>query len=207
MHLPDANALIALSWPKHDASRQRQRWFSRRWQRGWGSCVMTVRRPLCASLASPHLVGRSKSITEVMGVLRRHPGRIRGTAWCRWTLPSMTRCVCAEAVSSAASPSDRCLPADRGHARRHEAAHLRQRRWPRRWPATREREARSWCCGFSSGIAQPSAQQRLHQRIHADRLGDVVVHAGGEALLAVALHGVGGHRDDARALAGLASAR
>ena len=31
-----------------------------------------------------------------------------------------------------------------------------------------------------------------------DRLGDVVVHPGGEARLAVALHGVGGHRDDPR---------
>ena len=40
--------------------------------------------------------------------------------------------------------------------------------------------------------------QRGHQRPDADRLGDVVVHPGGEALLAVALHGVGGHRDDAR---------
>src|SRR5574337_859671 len=41
--------------------------------------------------------------------------------------------------------------------------------------------------GPDSRIASSAGvQQRLHQRIDADRLGDVVVHAGGEALLAVA---------------------
>ena len=49
--------------------------------------------------------------------------------------------------------------------------------------------------------------QRLDQPVDADRLGQVVVHAGGEAHLAVALHRVGGHRDDARALARRPSAR
>jgi hypothetical protein len=42
--------------------------------------------------------------------------------------------------------------------------------------------------------------QRLHQCLDPDRLGEVVVHPGGEALVAVAGHRVGGHRDDARAL-------
>ena len=43
--------------------------------------------------------------------------------------------------------------------------------------------------------------------VDPDRLGHVVVHARGQAHLAVALHRVGGHRDDARALAGAATAR
>ena len=43
-----------------------------------------------------------------------------------------------------------------------------------------------------------TAYERLDQPLDADRLGEVVVHAGGEAHLAVALHRVGGHRDDAR---------
>ena len=43
--------------------------------------------------------------------------------------------------------------------------------------------------------------ESLDQRIDPDRLDHVVVHAGGQARLAVALHRVGGHRDDARALA------
>ena len=38
----------------------------------------------------------------------------------------------------------------------------------------------------------------LDQLLDADRLGHVVVHARGQAFLAVALHGVGGHGDDAR---------
>ena len=42
-----------------------------------------------------------------------------------------------------------------------------------------------------------AALERGEQVVHADRLADVVVHAGGEARLAIALHGVGGHGDDA----------
>ena len=49
--------------------------------------------------------------------------------------------------------------------------------------------------------------QRLDQTLDADRLGDVVVHAGGEAHVAVALHGVRRHRDDARPFLVAASAR
>ena len=43
--------------------------------------------------------------------------------------------------------------------------------------------------------------QRLDQALDADRLGDVIVHAGGEAHVAVALHRVGRHGDDARPFA------
>jgi hypothetical protein len=43
--------------------------------------------------------------------------------------------------------------------------------------------------------AHPLAQHRL-ELVGRHRLGDVVVHAGLEALLAVALHGARGHRDD-----------
>ena len=50
-------------------------------------------------------------------------------------------------------------------------------------------------------LARRDAVKRAHELLDADRLGQVVVHAGGEAQLAVALHRVGGHRDDARPLA------
>src|SRR5512137_1018172 len=52
---------------------------------------------------------------------------------------------------------------------------------------------------MSCSLACLHAVERLDQLLDADRLGDVVVHAGGQAHLAVAGHGVGGHRDDARA--------
>ena len=48
--------------------------------------------------------------------------------------------------------------------------------------------------------------ERLDQLVDAYRLGEVIVHAGRDAHLAVALHRVGRHRDDARALAGAARA-
>ena len=53
----------------------------------------------------------------------------------------------------------------------------------------------------SRASLRPHQVQGLDQPLHADRLGEVVVHAGGQAQVAVALHRVGGHGDDARALA------
>ena len=46
---------------------------------------------------------------------------------------------------------------------------------------------------------RPDATQRLGELLRADRLGEVVVHPGGEARLAVLDHGVRRHRDDAGA--------
>src|SRR5690606_17918997 len=48
------------------------------------------------------------------------------------------------------------------------------------------------------GVWQPPLQD-LAELVAAHRLAQVVVHAGGEALLAVTFEGVGGHRDDRRA--------
>ncbi len=56
-------------------------------------------------------------------------------------------------------------------------------------------------------LARGTWFERLDQPLDADRLGQVVVHAGGEADLAVALHRVGRHRDDARALVRRPAAR
>ena len=51
------------------------------------------------------------------------------------------------------------------------------------------------------GVARGVCVRASTSCIDADRLGHVVVHAGGQAHLAVALHRVGGHGDDARPLA------
>ena len=76
MHLLDANALIALSWLKHEHHASVQRWFSRHAQRGWGSCAMT-QAAFVRITSQPAFGGQSKSIAEVTGVLRHilaHPG-------------------------------------------------------------------------------------------------------------------------------------
>ena len=55
----------------------------------------------------------------------------------------------------------------------------------------------------SGGPSQPLIPQRssaADQLVHADGLADVVIHAGLQAHLPVALHGVGRHGDDARPL-------
>src|SRR5574337_696416 len=49
-----------------------------------------------------------------------------------------------------------------------------------------------------SAFAHRDVAECRHQRVDADRLGQVVVHAGIETQLAVTLHRVGGHRDDPR---------
>ena len=69
MHLLDANALIALSWPKHEHHASVQRWFSRHAQRGWGSCAMT-QAAFVRITSQPAFGGQSKSIAEVTDVLR-----------------------------------------------------------------------------------------------------------------------------------------
>ena len=54
---------------------------------------------------------------------------------------------------------------------------------------------------------EPALERALEVRV-AHRLADVVVHAGGEAALAVAVHRVRGHRDHGRvAAAALAAAQ
>src|SRR4029077_16609460 len=53
---------------------------------------------------------------------------------------------------------------------------------------------------MSSVLAWLHLVQRLDQPVHADRLGQVVVHSRVHAHLAIALHRVGGHGDDARPL-------
>ena len=66
-------------------------------------------------------------------------------------------------------------------------------------------------CAGGSGLGaarrvQPDAQQR-EQLLGVDRLGDVVGRAGLDALLAVALHRLGGERDDRQVREPLACSR
>ena len=62
-------------------------------------------------------------------------------------------------------------------------------------PSTTRSSRDGWCGGGGS--------QTLHQSnqfLVVDRLGQVAIHAGRQALLTVALHGMGGHGDDRRPL-------
>lgn len=68
-HLLDVNALIALSWPKHEHHASAQRWFSRHARSGWGSCSMT-QSAFVRITSQPAFGGQSKSIAESAGVLR-----------------------------------------------------------------------------------------------------------------------------------------
>jgi uncharacterized protein len=75
-HLLDVNALIALSWPKHEHHASVQRWFARHAHGGWGSCAMTQAGFVCVT-SQPGFGGQSKSIDEVTSVLHKmleHPG-------------------------------------------------------------------------------------------------------------------------------------
>ena len=65
------------------------------------------------------------------------------------------------------------------------------------------RKRSSACCGFGGG-KKPS--HRLFEDGHVDGLGDVGVHARGDAVLYVVGEGVGRHRDDGDGLAERVSA-
>jgi uncharacterized protein len=41
VYLLDANVLIALSWPTHEAHESVQRWFAKHSNRGWATCSFT----------------------------------------------------------------------------------------------------------------------------------------------------------------------
>jgi uncharacterized protein len=70
MHLLDANALIALSWPKHEHHAAVYRWFSRHAGNGWGSCVLT-QAAFVRITSQSAFGGQARDITEVSEVLRR----------------------------------------------------------------------------------------------------------------------------------------
>ena len=75
MVLLDANALIALSWPKHEHNASVQQWFARHARDGWGCCAMT-QAAFVRITSHPAFGSRSRSIAEVMSVLRNllaHP--------------------------------------------------------------------------------------------------------------------------------------
>src|SRR6476620_2147276 len=61
-------------------------------------------------------------------------------------------------------------------------------------PAARRRPA---SVSETAAVLRVGAAQRTRELFGADRLGEVVVHPGRKAGLAVLEHGVGGHGDDA----------
>src|SRR3982750_1356554 len=65
--------------------------------------------------------------------------------------------------------------------------------------ATVKRTAVSLFARFARSLVQPDPHER-HELVDVDRLGDVVRRPRGDALLAIALHGLGGQGDDGKAL-------
>ena len=74
-HLLDANALIALSWPKHVHHAPVYRWFARHADSGWGSCALT-QAAFVRVTSQPAFGGQAHDMAVVAEVLRRllsHP--------------------------------------------------------------------------------------------------------------------------------------
>ena len=115
--------------------------------------------------------------------------------------------VCAARRSPSVSPCScvvRSVATRAGASLEERVDHLRQELLPAELSQALERarvEAgagalRARCAG---AFERTRAAQRLRQLVRTDRLGDVVIHPGGEAGLAVLGHRVRRHRDDARA--------
>ncbi len=74
--LLDANVLIALAWPAHEAYPRVQQWFARNSKQGWASCPLTQAafvRILSNPAFSPHAVTPQEALT-VLSANLQHPG-------------------------------------------------------------------------------------------------------------------------------------
>jgi toxin-antitoxin system PIN domain toxin len=75
-HLLDANALIALLWPRHEHHDRLRRWFSRHAAQGWATCAFT-QSALVRIVCQPAFAGQALGVSEVSELLMRnaaHPG-------------------------------------------------------------------------------------------------------------------------------------
>jgi toxin-antitoxin system PIN domain toxin len=75
-HLLDANALIALLWPRHEHHDRLRRWFSRHAAQGWATCAFT-QSAFVRIVCQPAFAGQALAVSEVSELLMRnaaHPG-------------------------------------------------------------------------------------------------------------------------------------
>jgi toxin-antitoxin system PIN domain toxin len=75
-HLLDANALIALLWPRHEHHERLRRWFSRHAAQGWATCAFT-QSAFVRIVCQPAFAGQALAVSEVSELLMRnaaHPG-------------------------------------------------------------------------------------------------------------------------------------
>lgn len=68
-HLLDANALIALSWPRHVHHETVYRWFARHARSGWGSCALT-QSAFVRITTQPAFGGQARDMALAAAVLR-----------------------------------------------------------------------------------------------------------------------------------------
>ena len=74
--LLDANVLIALAWPAHEAHSRVQQWFARNSKQGWATCPLTQAafvRILSNPAFSPHAVTPQEAL-NVLSTNLQHPG-------------------------------------------------------------------------------------------------------------------------------------
>ena len=67
--LLDANVLIALAWPAHEAHSRVQQWFARNAKQGWATCPLT-QAAFVRILSNPAFSSDAVSPREALSVLR-----------------------------------------------------------------------------------------------------------------------------------------
>ncbi len=70
-HLLDANALIALGWPRHEHHDTVLAWFKRHAREGWATCALT-QSAFVRIISQPAFAGRAIAIAEVAELLLRN---------------------------------------------------------------------------------------------------------------------------------------
>jgi toxin-antitoxin system PIN domain toxin len=77
-HLLDANALIALAWPRHEHHDITQTWFKRHAREGWATSALT-QSAFVRIVSQPAFAGQAIAISDVAELLLRntaHPHHV-----------------------------------------------------------------------------------------------------------------------------------
>ena len=69
-HLLDANALIALAWPRHEHHDITQTWFKRHAREGWATSALT-QSAFVRIVSQPAFAGQAIAISDVAELLHR----------------------------------------------------------------------------------------------------------------------------------------
>jgi uncharacterized protein len=70
-HLLDANALIALGWPRHEHHEAISRWFKNHAREGWATCAFT-QAAFVRVIAQPAFSGHPIGIGDIVELLLRN---------------------------------------------------------------------------------------------------------------------------------------